>query len=37
VDNSAARNCVIKLGGPEALGPLEVARIFEEVAGESSL
>ncbi len=33
VDNAAARNCVIKLGGPEALSPLEVVRIFEEVSG----
>ena len=35
VNNSAARNCVIKLGGPEALSPLEVVRIFEEVSGRN--
>ena len=33
VDNPRARNCVIKLGGPESLSPLEVVRIFEEVSG----
>lgn len=33
VDNAAARNCVIKLGGPEALSPLEVVQTFEEVSG----
>jgi NADH dehydrogenase len=33
VDNPAARNCVIKLGGPEALSPLEVVQIFQEVSG----
>jgi NADH dehydrogenase len=33
VNNSAARNRVIKLGGPEALSPLEVVQIFEEVSG----
>jgi NADH dehydrogenase len=33
VDNPAARNCVIKLGGPEALSPLEVVQIFEEGSG----
>ena len=31
LNNSAASNAVIKLGGPEALSPLEVLRIFESV------
>jgi len=31
--NPAARNAVIELGGPEALSPVEVVRIFEEVGG----
>jgi uncharacterized protein YbjT (DUF2867 family) len=29
----AARNAVIKLGGPEALTPNEVVRVFEQVSG----
>jgi len=33
LNNSAASNVVIKLGGPEALSPLEVLRIFESVQG----
>ena len=33
VDNAAARNCVILLGGPEPLSPLEVVQIFEEIGG----
>ncbi len=33
VGNPAVRNCVIKLGGPDALSPLEVVRIFEEASG----
>ena len=33
LDNPEARNAVIKLGGPEALSPLEVLRIFESVQG----
>jgi uncharacterized protein YbjT (DUF2867 family) len=33
LDNPEAHNMVIKLGGPEALSPLEVVRIFEEVSG----
>lgn len=33
VGNTAARNRVIKLGGPEALSPLEVVGIFEGVTG----
>ena len=32
-DNPAARNCVIKLGGPEALSPLQVVQIFEQTGG----
>ena len=31
--NSAARDAVIDLGGPEPLSPLEVVRIFEEETG----
>ncbi len=34
LDNPAARNAVIELGGPEALSPLEVVKIFEEVGGK---
>ena len=33
VENPAARNAIIKLGGPEALSPLEVVKIFEEACG----
>lgn len=33
VENPAARNAIIKLGGPEALSPLEVVKIFEEAGG----
>jgi len=33
VGNPSARNCVIELGGPEALSPLEVVQSFEEVSG----
>ncbi len=33
LDNPAARNAVIKLGGPEALSPLQVIKIFEELGG----
>ncbi|HUI42594.1 MAG TPA: NmrA family NAD(P)-binding protein, partial [Terriglobia bacterium] len=33
VENPAAQNAVVKLGGPEALSPLEVVKIFEEVGG----
>jgi uncharacterized protein YbjT (DUF2867 family) len=33
VDNKAARNSVLQLGGPEALSPLEVVRIFENHGG----
>ena len=33
VDNATARNAVVKLGGPEALSPLEVVKICEKLAG----
>lgn len=33
VENPAARDAIIKLGGPEALSPLEVVRIMEEAGG----
>jgi len=33
VNNSAARNTTIELGGPEMLSPLEVVRCFEEAGG----
>ncbi len=33
VDNPAARNAVIELGGPEALSPREVVTLFEDVGG----
>jgi uncharacterized protein YbjT (DUF2867 family) len=33
LDNQLAENRIIELGGPEALTPLEVVRIFEEIAG----
>jgi uncharacterized protein YbjT (DUF2867 family) len=33
VENPAAQNAVIKLGGPQALSPLEVVKIFEEIGG----
>jgi len=32
VENTTVRNKVIQLGGPEALSPLEVVRIFEKIA-----
>ena len=31
----AARDAILELGGPEALSPLEVVRIFEEVGGRT--
>ena len=34
LDNPAAQNAVLEVGGPEALSPLEVVRIFEEVKGQ---
>ena len=33
LDNSAARNTTIQLGGPAALSPLEVVSIFETIQG----
>ncbi len=35
VGNEAAKNRVFKIGGPEALSPLEVITIFEKVTGEA--
>jgi uncharacterized protein YbjT (DUF2867 family) len=35
LSNPAARNAVIELGGTEALAPIEVVRIFEEIAGRT--
>ena len=34
LDNPAARNATLELGGPEALSPLEVVSIFEKVGGK---
>ena len=33
VDNPAARNVVVKLGGPDALSPLEVVEVVEKASG----
>jgi uncharacterized protein YbjT (DUF2867 family) len=33
IDHPAARNAVIRLGGPDALSPTEVVKIFEQAAG----
>ena len=33
VDHASARNQIIELGGPEAVSPLDVVRIFEESTG----
>jgi uncharacterized protein YbjT (DUF2867 family) len=35
LSNPDARNSVIELGGPEALSPLEVVKIFEDVRGRT--
>lgn len=35
LDNPVARNAVLELGGPEALSPLAVVKIFAEVTGRS--
>ena len=35
VDQSAARNAVLELGGPDKLSPNEVVKIFEEATGQS--
>jgi uncharacterized protein YbjT (DUF2867 family) len=34
LDNAAARNATLEIGGPEALTQLEVVRIFEDVKGQ---
>lgn len=33
LDNPTGRNVILEVGGPEALSPLEVVQIFEEVSG----
>jgi uncharacterized protein YbjT (DUF2867 family) len=33
LDRAAARNRILPLGGPEALSPIQVVRIFEELSG----
>jgi uncharacterized protein YbjT (DUF2867 family) len=33
VENPGTRNTVVQLGGPQALSPLEVVKIFEELGG----
>jgi uncharacterized protein YbjT (DUF2867 family) len=35
LENPAARNATLELGGPQAISPLEVVKIFEEVGGRS--
>jgi uncharacterized protein YbjT (DUF2867 family) len=35
LDNPAARNATLELGGPDVLGPLEVVSVFEKVGGRS--
>lgn len=34
LEHAAARNATLELGGPEALSPLEVVAIFEQVSGQ---
>jgi uncharacterized protein YbjT (DUF2867 family) len=34
IDNADARNATFELGGPEAVTPLDVVRIFEQATGE---
>jgi uncharacterized protein YbjT (DUF2867 family) len=34
VDNPQAKNAVIRLGGPDALSPLEVVRLAEQATGK---
>ena len=34
LNNPAAQNAILEVGGPEALSPLEVVQIFEEVKGQ---
>lgn len=33
IDNPAATNATLELGGPEALSPLDVVKLFEEIGG----
>lgn len=35
MDNPRAKNAVIKLGGPDALSPLEVVRLAEQIMGKT--
>lgn len=35
LNNPAAKNVILDLGGPQALGPLEVIKLFEQVKGRS--
>ena len=35
LDNPTARNATLELGGPQALSPLEVVRLFEDLGGRS--
>jgi NADH dehydrogenase len=35
LDNSAARNATLELGGPEALSPHQVIKIFQQVGGRT--
>ena len=35
LDHPAAKNATLELGGPEAIGPLEVVKIFERASGRS--
>jgi NADH dehydrogenase len=35
LENPAARFATLELGGPEALSPLQVVRLFEEIGGQS--
>jgi uncharacterized protein YbjT (DUF2867 family) len=35
LDHPAAKNATLELGGPEALSPLQVVKIFEEAGGRS--
>jgi uncharacterized protein YbjT (DUF2867 family) len=35
LENPAARNATLPLGGPDALSPLEAVQIFEEIGGQS--
>lgn len=34
LDNPAARNAILELGGPDALSPLDVVKIFEKASGK---